>query len=149
MSEKEPPPFESRTFTAATPASRESAFDTTIPSAVTIPATAVPWQDGSADIYLMPELLEHVADWQSCLDEAARMDLSLPGIGGLEAIRRIIARDADARVLVFSMHEDTAFVEKSFIGDLEKPGNNVVTMGDVATWSLAAVWTPSPHWVRL
>ncbi|MCS3902561.1 DNA-binding NarL/FixJ family response regulator [Methylohalomonas lacus] len=41
------------------------------------------------------------------------MDLSLPGIGGLEAIRRIIARDPDARILVFSMHEDTIFVEQA------------------------------------
>ena len=41
------------------------------------------------------------------------MDLSLPGIGGLEAIRRIIARDAEAKVLVFSMHEDTIFVEQA------------------------------------
>jgi DNA-binding NarL/FixJ family response regulator len=41
------------------------------------------------------------------------MDLSLPGIGGLEAIRRIRARDKDATVLVFSMHDDTAFVEKA------------------------------------
>lgn len=38
------------------------------------------------------------------------MDLSLPGIGGLEAIRRIVARRASARILVFSMHEDTVFV---------------------------------------
>lgn len=41
------------------------------------------------------------------------MDLSLPGIGGLEAIRRIIARDPEARILVFSMHEDTIFVEQA------------------------------------
>jgi two-component system, NarL family, invasion response regulator UvrY len=41
------------------------------------------------------------------------MDLSLPGIGGLEAIRRIRLRDADARILVFSMHEDTMFVEQA------------------------------------
>ncbi|MEX0950658.1 MAG: response regulator transcription factor [Gammaproteobacteria bacterium] len=41
------------------------------------------------------------------------MDLSLPGIGGLEAIRRIIARDAEARILVFSMHDDTIFVEQA------------------------------------
>ncbi len=41
------------------------------------------------------------------------MDLSLPGIGGLEAIRRIIARDSDAKILVFSMHEDTVFVEQA------------------------------------
>jgi len=41
------------------------------------------------------------------------MDLSLPGAGGLEAIRRILARERDARVLVFSIHEDVAFVEQS------------------------------------
>lgn len=41
------------------------------------------------------------------------MDLSLPGMGGLEAIKRIIARDDSARILVFSMHEDTAFVEQA------------------------------------
>ncbi len=41
------------------------------------------------------------------------MDLSLPGIGGLEAIRRIIARDKSAAILVFSMHDDIAFVEKA------------------------------------
>jgi two-component system, NarL family, invasion response regulator UvrY len=41
------------------------------------------------------------------------MDLSLPGIGGLEAIRRIIAREHEAAILVFSMHDDTAFVEKA------------------------------------
>ena len=41
------------------------------------------------------------------------MDLSLPGIGGLEAIRRITARDPKAKILVFSMHEDTVFVEQA------------------------------------
>lgn len=41
------------------------------------------------------------------------MDLSMPGIGGLEAIRRIIARDVNAKILVFSMHEDTVFVEQA------------------------------------
>lgn len=41
------------------------------------------------------------------------MDLTLPGISGLESIRRIIAKDPDAKVLVFSMHEDTIFVEQA------------------------------------
>lgn len=41
------------------------------------------------------------------------MDLSLPGMGGLEAIRRILARDPRARVLVFSMHDDVAFVDQA------------------------------------
>ncbi len=41
------------------------------------------------------------------------MDLSLPGISGLEAIRRIIRKDPNARILVFSMHEDTVFVDQA------------------------------------
>ena len=41
------------------------------------------------------------------------MDLSLPGISGLEAIRRIISKDPNARILVFSMHEDTVFVDQA------------------------------------
>ena len=41
------------------------------------------------------------------------MDLTMPGIGGLEAIRRMVARDSNARILVFSMHEDTVFVEQA------------------------------------
>jgi two-component system invasion response regulator UvrY len=34
------------------------------------------------------------------------MDLSMPGIGGLEAIGRIVARDANAKILVLSAHAD-------------------------------------------
>ena len=37
-----------------------------------------------------------------CEPDIVIMDLSLPGIGGLEAIRRIVLRDHDARILVFS-----------------------------------------------
>ena len=35
------------------------------------------------------------------------MDLSMPGMGGFEAVRRLLARDPSARVLVLSAHEDT------------------------------------------
>jgi two-component system invasion response regulator UvrY len=37
------------------------------------------------------------------------LDLSMPGIGGLEGIRRILKRDSAARILVLSMHEDTIY----------------------------------------
>lgn len=36
-------------------------------------ATDLPWADGSMDVCLLPELLEHVPDWQGCLAEAARV----------------------------------------------------------------------------
>lgn len=35
-------------------------------------ATALPYADASQDICLLPELLEHVPDWESCLGEAIR-----------------------------------------------------------------------------
>jgi len=37
------------------------------------------------------------------------MDINLPGMSGIEATRRMIARQPNAKVLVFSMHEDALF----------------------------------------
>lgn len=36
-------------------------------------ATALPYADASFDVCLLPELLEHVEDWESCLREAVRV----------------------------------------------------------------------------
>lgn len=41
------------------------------------------------------------------------MDLSMPGIGGLEAIRRLHKQDPKAVVLVYSIHDEAIYVERA------------------------------------
>jgi DNA-binding NarL/FixJ family response regulator len=51
------------------------------------------------------------------------MDLSLPGIGGIDTIKRICLRDSKAKILVFSMHEENIFVEQA----LQAGANGYIT----------------------
>lgn len=41
------------------------------------------------------------------------MDITLPGVSGIEAMRRMHARASAARVLIFSMHEDVIFARRA------------------------------------
>lgn len=43
------------------------------------------------------------------LPDVLIMDISMPGIGGLEALRRILLRYHDAKIIIFSMHENVMF----------------------------------------
>ena len=63
------------------------------------------------------------------------MDLSLPGAGGLEAVRHIRQWDRRARILVFTMHSSAAFALKAF----ETGASGYVTKGSDAAELLRAV----------
>ena len=47
-------------------------------------------------------------DYPQVKPDVVVMDLSMPGMGGLEAVRRLLAQDPKARILALSAHEDTA-----------------------------------------
>ncbi|MEO8631484.1 MAG: response regulator transcription factor [Betaproteobacteria bacterium] len=65
--------------------------------------------DGASDITVVGEAdsgEEAVRLYSEIKPDVAVMDISMPGIGGLEAIDRILAREPQARMLVLSAHED-------------------------------------------
>lgn len=50
---------------------------------------------------------EGIIKFQEIKPDVVVMDITMPGIGGLEAIERIIAKDKNAKILVLSAHEDS------------------------------------------
>lgn len=47
------------------------------------------------------------------LPDVSVIDLTMPGIGGMETIARIVARYPNAKLLVLSMHENVAFASQA------------------------------------
>src|SRR5271170_4495625 len=45
--------------------------------------------------------------------DVAVIDINLPGISGLELCRRILQRDPEARIIIFSMNEDPIFAARA------------------------------------
>jgi len=65
------------------------------------------------------------------------IDLSMQGMGGLEALRRIRVKDKDVRILVFTMHDSVAFVEQA----LDAGANGYITKNNAANVLTKAVKT--------
>lgn len=66
--------------------------------------------EGAPDMKVVAEAVsgeEACRIYQEKNPDVVVMDISMPGIGGLEAVNRIIAKDPAAHILVLSAHEDT------------------------------------------
>jgi len=78
--------------------------------------------------------------YDSLKPDVVIMDLSLPGMSGLEAVRRLVARDPDVRIMVFSMHAESVFVEQAlnagargYITKSSAPGVLVQAIREIAS----------------
>jgi two-component system invasion response regulator UvrY len=66
--------------------------------------------EGSPDIKVVAEAQsgeEALKRYFEVKPDVLVLDISMPGIGGLETVSRLLAKEADARVLMLSAHEDT------------------------------------------
>lgn len=56
---------------------------------------------------------EAIGLYQETRPDVVVLDLAMPGIGGLETARRILAHDSEARILVFSIHDNEAMLSRA------------------------------------
>jgi len=73
------------------------------------------------------------------------MDLSMPGVDGLAATRRILQRDPGARVIVFTVHDSETWLRRAFKagvrGYLTKNNGSGPMIEAVRTVAAGGTWT--------
>ena len=73
----------------------------------------------AGDICVLAQAGEAETAWVAFVDLAPDIcitDLSLPGIGGLDLMRKILSRDGQAKVLIFSMYDSVEIVRRALEG---------------------------------
>ena len=94
--------------------------------------------DGAPDMRVVAEA-ESGEEAIRRIDEARPdvvvMDIAMPGIGGLEAVHRIVAKEPAARILVLSAHEDAMHARRT----LKAGAQGYLTKRAAATALLQAI----------
>jgi DNA-binding NarL/FixJ family response regulator len=69
------------------------------------------------------------------------MDLSMPGMGGIETIKKLLVKDKNAKILAFSMHDDIVFCSRA----MQAGAVGYVTKSSAAEVLVEAVFTIANH----
>jgi DNA-binding NarL/FixJ family response regulator len=96
-----------------------------------------------ADFNIVGEALsgeDAYAQYQKRKPQVVVMDLTMPGIGGLEAIRRIRSQSPEAGIVVFTMHDDPIIATRAlqagancYVTKTSAPGDLVQAVKSAAT----------------
>lgn len=71
------------------------------------------------------------------LPDVVVMDLSMPGLGGLESIRRLLSRHGNCKILVFSIHNELVYVTRA----IKAGAKGYITKNNAPETLVAAVCT--------
>ena len=55
-----------------------------------------------------------ISQYPNLRPDVVIMDLNLPGVSGIEATRRIVSVDPDAKILIFSIHDESIYISRAF-----------------------------------
>ncbi len=70
----------------------------------------------AGDIHVLGEAADAagaIAQYEALRPTVVVMDIALPGVSGIDALREIRGKSPDARVLIFSMYEDAIFAQRA------------------------------------
>ena len=82
----------------------------------------------------------------ACAPDVAVIDINLPGLSGFELTRRILRRDPDARIVIFSMNDDAVFaaraIEAGAKGYIAKNDDPLLFVGALRQIAAGGVYLP-------
>jgi len=73
--------------------------------------------------------------FQEIYPDMVLLDITLPGIGGLEILRKMRANRENAKVLMFSMHEDPVFASRA----MQAGARGYITKNNAADYLVEAI----------